>query len=77
MENPDFLTTPFEKANCLEISRGLKNRGPDPCNGGLSGSLFSFWPSKAKDIKLPFKYHGDGVILKKTETFSEVFLFRV
>lgn len=76
MANPDFLTTTFEKANCLELSRGLKNRGPDPCNGGLSGSLFSFWPSKAKDIKLPFKY-SDGVILKKIEPFSEVFLFRV
>lgn len=30
MANPDFLTTTFEKANCLELSRGLKNRGPDP-----------------------------------------------
>ena len=76
MENPDFLTTTFEKANCLELSRGLKNRGPDPCNGGLSCSLFSSWPSKAKDIKLPFKYSG-RVILKKTEPLSEVFLFRV
>lgn len=76
MENPDFLTTTFEKANCLELSRGLKNQGPDPCNGGLSCSLFSSWSSKAKDIKLAFKYSG-RVILKKTEPFSEVFLFRV
>ena len=49
---------------------------PDPCNGGLSCSLFSSWSSKAKVIKLPFKYSG-RVILKKTEPFSEVFLFRV
>ena len=49
---------------------------PDSCNGGLSCSLFSSWPSKAKDIKSPFKYSG-RVILKKTEPFSEVFLFRV
>ena len=76
MENPDFLTTTFEKATCLELSRGLKNWGPDPCYGGLSCSLFSSWPSKAEDIQLPFKYSG-RVISKKTEPFSEVFLFRV
>ena len=27
MENPDFLTTTFEKADCLELSRGLIKSG--------------------------------------------------